>query len=83
MSVTVEELADLVGDLGMVCELQPCRGENHPAFWMIRIHHHCPANARLKQVMAADQHCVEAVTENPPLCRFCGGHVEIVEIVPL
>lgn len=83
MTVTVEELADLIGDLGLVCELLPCRGEDHPAIWMIHIHHHCPAHAKLRQVWAADHHCVEEMGRKAPLCAFCHQVVEIAEIVPL
>ena len=82
MNVTVEELADLVGDFGLICELKPCRGENHPAIAMIQIHHHCPQR-HVKQVYAADVTCVDAVRENAPVCGFCAQDIEVLNIVPL
>ena len=82
MNITVEELADLVGDLGLVCELKPCRGDNHPAIAMIQIHHHCPSR-QVKQIYAADDHCIEAVRTHAPICGFCEAEIEVTNIVPL
>lgn len=81
-TVTDEELADLVGDLGITCELLPCKGQAVPAIAMVRIHHHCPSK-RVKQIYAADAACVKLCRDDAPGCRFCGGLVDIVEIIPL
>lgn len=81
-AVTEEQLADLVGDLGVVCELRPCRGKEIPAVAMIHIHHHCPVK-NAKQIYAADASCTERCTASAPLCAFCGEEIEIIDVVPL